>query len=216
MGYYLPTGTTVDIATSLATAINTTALTNAVEAVATTATQTYANGDFLVIASGWNPLNERVVRVKAVSATAFTAESIDTASTTRYPAGAGTGSSRKVTAWTRIPQVLNVETSGGEQNFEEFRFLEEDFQRREPTFKSALGYTMTIADDIVAPSWLPLVRAANDSRASTPLRLILPKGGVLVANGIWSLMETPNLSSGGPASLRIDVSLTSQPTRYYS
>src|SRR5574337_665473 len=88
MAVKLPNGTTFAIASGYGSPVTVTALSNASEAVAT-ATNTFADGDFVEITSGWSRLNGKVARVSDASGTGFTLEGIDTSDTTVYPAGSG-------------------------------------------------------------------------------------------------------------------------------
>lgn len=215
MSIYLANGSIVQIASTMSAAVTTTAVTNASEAVAT-ATNTYANGDIVAVTSGWNRLNERVVRVKAVSGTTFTMEGIDTTSTTRFPAGSGTGTSRKVSTWVEIGNIINLSQDGGAPEYWEGKFLADDYKRKLPTGKSALGYKIEAADDTVMPAWVPLVQSANDDMAPRAFRIITPSAGTYLCNGIFSFNSVPALNSDNIAVLTIDISVVSLPVRYYT
>ena len=69
----VPTGTTFFIASAFGSAINTTAVTNASEAVVTTASaHSFSNGDIVEVTSGWGRLNKRAFRIKAASGSTLT------------------------------------------------------------------------------------------------------------------------------------------------
>jgi hypothetical protein len=94
MAFTLSTGTALAIAQTYGTAVNMTALTNAAEAVATLAAgHSVVVGDFLEVTSGWGTMNGRIVRVKTVASNDITFEAINTTSLSRFPAGAGVGTS---------------------------------------------------------------------------------------------------------------------------
>jgi DNA-binding NarL/FixJ family response regulator len=120
MSYTLPAGGSLAIASTYGTAVTMSAITNATEAVATLAAgHNVVVGDILEVTSGWELLNNRVVRVKTVSTNSITFENINTTSTTFYPAGEGVGSVRRITAFTTITQVGAIAFSGGDQQFED-------------------------------------------------------------------------------------------------
>ena len=79
----VPTGTTFYIASAFGASKNTTIVTNASEAVVTSAAHGYSNGDIIEITSGWGRLNLRAFRIKSVTTDTFVLEDIDT---TGYPA----------------------------------------------------------------------------------------------------------------------------------
>ena len=121
MAITISTGTTVAIATTYGSAVTMSAITNATEAVATLAAgHGVVVGDILEVTSGWDLLNGRLVRAKTVATNDVTFESINTTSASSYPAGTGTGSIRRITAWTSVSQVQSVDTGGGEQQFASF------------------------------------------------------------------------------------------------
>ena len=87
MSIQLPNGATVAIASGYAAALAISAISNAFPAVATTAANTFAIGDFVELTSGWGNLTNKVVRLSAATATTATLEGIDTTSLVRFPAG---------------------------------------------------------------------------------------------------------------------------------
>ncbi|PIB54507.1 phage tail tube protein, partial [Pseudomonas sp. 2995-1] len=147
MGYKLPNGGTFQHAATYGAALAFAAISNASEAVATVVGGTIAAGDIVLLTSGWSKLDSKVVRVKAATATAITLEGIDTTDTQVFPAAGGAGTMRKVLTWVQIPQISDVAFSGGEQNYLDVVFLEDDQGKQIPTDKSAASMVLTIADD---------------------------------------------------------------------
>ncbi|WP_447888897.1 phage tail tube protein [Serratia fonticola] len=64
----------------------------------------------------------------------MTIGSLDTSDTNFFPSGAGVGSLMKITDWTQIPQITEVGASGGDQQYVQVQFLEDDRQRNLATF----------------------------------------------------------------------------------
>lgn len=213
MSARLPDGAAVAIATAYGAAKTITAISNANPAVASSVAHGFTNGDLIAIDSGWPRVNERIVRVTSAVADSFGLEGIDSTDVTRYPAGSGAGQAREITTWTPITQILEFTTSGGDQQFTNFSYLEEDFERQLPTITSAQSITIGIADDPTQPGYIAL-KLASDVRAMRALRLTLPDGSILLYNGIVSLNETPTLTKGQVMQVRATFSLQSKPTRY--
>lgn len=213
MSLKLPDGSTLAIESSLGASLTVSAITNANPAVATSTAHGLANGDVIKLTSGWNRLNGRVFRVANVAANTFELEGVNTTSTTRFPAGGGTGTAQEVTGWTQITQVLEFETSGGEQQFVTVSLLEEDFERQLPTVKSAQSLTMSIGDDASLP-WYSVLSTANDDRTARALRLTLPDNAVIYYNGIATLNKSPTTTKGQVMALASTFSLAGEPTRY--
>lgn len=213
MSVSLPNGAVVSVASTYSAAKTITAITNANPAVVSSTTHGFANGDIVEITSGWSRLNRRIVRVANVAADSFELEGIDTTSTTLYPVGGSAGSAREVSAWTQISQVIEFSTSGGEQQFVTYSFLEEDVEHQIPTVKSASSFAMTIGDDATLP-WYSILSAANDDRIPRAVRVQLPSGSSILYDGYVTLNKTPTLTKNEIMGLQATVSLTSEPVRY--
>jgi hypothetical protein len=215
MSVSLPNGSLVAIASGYASALALSALSNASPAVGTTAAHTYAPGDFLEVTSGWSRLTNKVVRLSAAATPSITLEGIDTTLTSIYPAAGGTGSVRKISGWTQLAQILNSSSSGGEQQFLEYQFLESDSQKRIPTFKNAAGLTFSIADDPTLAGYI-LASAANDDRLPRAVRITLPSGGIILYNAYISLNKTPSLTVNELMACEVTLSLLAEVVRYAS
>ena len=216
MAITIATGTQIAIASTYGSSSNMTAITNATEAVATIATgHGIVVGDFLEVTSGWDLLTGKIVRVKTVVTDTITFESINTSSTSNYPAGTGTGSVRRITAWTNITQVQGIDTSGGEINFADITTISDRTQKQVPTTRGAQQITMTVFDD-PSLSWYAVAVAASDAVTPTGLRIIFPNASRLVANGYFSLQKTPTVAINAPLTAALDFSAVSDPVRYSS
>jgi len=213
MAASLPDGATLALATGYGPVKTISGITNANPGVATSAAHGFVNGDLVETKSGWNRLNERVIRVAASTAGNFNLEGMDTTSTQFYPSGSSQGGARLITAWTQITQILGFTTSGGEQQFTNFSFLEEDFERQLPTITSAQSLQIDIADDPTLLGYIALKNAAA-ARNNVALRLTLPNGSAIFYNGIVSLNETPTVTKGNVMQVSASMSLASRPTRY--
>lgn len=213
MAASLPDGATLEIATGYAASKTVTILSNANPAVLTATAHGLANGDIFELKSGWFRLNERLFRAAGITTDTAQVEGQNTTSTTDYPIGTGTGTLREITAWTQVPQILEFTTSGGEQQYSTYSFLEEDFERQLPTVTAAQSLSIGIADDPSLTGY-QAVKAASDSRALTALRLRLRNGSIILYNGIISLNETPTLNKGSVMQVTASVALQGRPTRY--
>lgn len=214
MAITLATNTIIAIASTYAASVAMTALTNAAEAVATLAAgHGCVVGDYVEITSGWDRLNGRLARVKAVATNDVTLEGIATTSTTMYPAGTGTGSVRRITAWTNLSQIgAGISVSGGDQQFADVTTIADATAKQIPTVRSATSVTLPTFDD-PSLAWVATVRTASETATATGVRMSFPNGSKLVANAYWSLQEVPTIED---STLRgsISLSFTSNPTRY--
>lgn len=213
MAFKLPNGAIMEIAAAFSTAILAAAISNANPAVVSAAGHDLEDGDVLVVTSGWTRLNDKVARVTDSKADSFALESIDTTKTTVYTAGAGTGSVRSVSSWAQIAQITEVATSGGDQQFTTFGFLEDDDDRQLPTTKSPISMTITVADDPLL-AYVPVCETADEDKEARVVRLTLPNGSVIYYNAYVSITSTPTLSRNNIMTRVITLSLASRPTRY--
>src|SRR5690606_10319907 len=126
----------------------------------------------------------------------------------------GTGTKvKEVLTWTQIPQILGVDTSGGEQSFYTFQFLEDDDERQLPTTKSAISMTLTVADDPAQP-FVALVERYDELKSVQPVRLSLINGSSSLYPAITTISSTPSLTVNELMSRTISVALQARPTRY--
>jgi hypothetical protein len=214
MAATLPDGATLSIATTYEASSKTiTSVTNANPAIASSASHGYVNGMLLEVKSGWNRINDAIIRVAATAAGTFAMEGVDATNTQFYTPGSGGGTARAITGFTQISQILEFSTSGGDQQFATFSFLEEDFERQLPSITSAQSITMSIADDTTLPGYVAL-KAASAARSNRALRLQLRNGDIILYNGIFSLNETPSLTKGSVMAVSCSFSLQGLPVRY--
>jgi hypothetical protein len=215
MSVKLPNGATFEHASTYAAPLPFSAISNASEAVCTVVGATLAVGDILLVASGWTALNNKVVRVKAATATAITLEAIDTTDIGTYPAGSGVGTLKKVLTWVQIPQITDFESAGGEQNYQDVAFLESQQGFQIPTDKSAASMTITVADDPTLP-YVPVVSAADTARTIQAARMNLP-GTDRIYYGVYtSFSQQPSISRNNVMTKTVSMALQATATRYLS
>lgn len=219
MGVFLPNGSTISIAGTLAAEKAISAVSNANPAVSTTTASIGAAGDILLVRSGWTSLDSRVVRVgSAPTTTSFTMEGINTTDTRRFPPGGGAGGARAVTAagWTEITQILGSSASGGDQQFANYSFLADTGDQRQiPTKRSPRSFTLQVADDPTLPHYAVL-EAADTDRLPRVIRVALANGALIYYAAYVSFSKTPTMTQDEIMALPVTLSLASEPTRYAS
>jgi hypothetical protein len=212
MAVSLPNGISWALATAYTAALNVTAATNASEAVLTVA-NTYANGEIVEYVCNWSKASNRLFRVKAAAAGNITLEGLDTTSVVMFPAGNGVGTVRKVSTWTTITQVMDVQSSGGDPQYASYGFMDQDFETQIPSVTSAQSLAITIGDDPALPGYIALRNAAA-VRAVAGLRANMPAGGVILYNGYVAFDETPSMGKGNIMSVKSGYALQGRPVRY--
>lgn len=217
MAITLSTGATASVAKTYTAPINTSTVTNASNAVVTTASaHSYAVGDYVEVTSGWGLLDKRVVRcMTGTTGSTVVLEGIDTSDTVKYPAGTGTGTIRKISAWSQLSQVKGVSASGGSQNFANITAISDTVERQVPTTRSAITMTMDVYDDPTL-AWYSDVTAADVARSPYGLLMTFPNGSKLVANAYWSLMRVPTMATNEALMTQISLSYAAEPVRYAS
>lgn len=214
MSVQLPNGALIAIASGYDAADVMSAITNANPGVATlAASHGIVQGDIMEITSGWSRLTNKIVKAGVVAVNDVPLLGIDTTLTSIYPAAGGAGSVRKISGWTQLSQVLSSSSSGGEQQFLDYQFLESDAQKRIPTTKSAVGLTFSVADDPTQPGYL-LASTANDDRLPRAVRITLPSGSEIYYNAYISLNKTPSLTVNELMAVEVTLSLLAEVVRY--
>ena len=210
----VPTGTTFYIASAYAASKTTTVVTNASEAVVTSAAHGYSNGDIVEITSGWGRLNRRVFRLKSVATDTFVLEGADTSSTTFFPAG--TGTVRKISTFTQITKVMNPNTSGGEPKNVNYKFVESDVEYSINDGFTATNYAMDIDADGVSDAGYLALKTLTDVQTDTCLKMVLRSGSLIFIPCTAALNEAVQLQDGQINRVKATFNGNNRLTRYAS
>lgn len=209
----VPSGTLFAIASAYSAVINITAVTNATEAVVTTASaHTYQNGDIVEVNTGW--FTNRLARIKAASASVLTLEGFDTTSTTLYPTGSAAGTIRRVVTWTPVTTAMSPQVSGGDANVINYRYTD-SLQ----TFSITDGFSPVVetlgidADSVASAGYLAL-RTLTASGAMSALRKTLRGGGIVLTPCTVALNESVILQDGQINMVRATFNGAGAVTRY--
>ena len=175
MGFALPNGSSVYVQKSKDTELAFEIISNAKDAVITLKTDHgLVAGDEVIITSGWSKINNAVAKVIKVNNMDVTLGNINTNDTKSFPEGEGKGTLTKITAWERLPQVKEVATEGGEQQFTQIQFLDDDAERQLPTIKSAKSKSFTIAHDSSLPIYA-LLEELDRTNDVVAMKMYVPK-----------------------------------------
>lgn len=215
MALTLPNGAIISIASTLGSAITTTAVTNTNPAVVTSAAHGLADGDIVHVVSGWSKLDGRVARVANSDTNTFELEGVDTSDTNKFPSGGGVGSVREVQAWTQISQIMNSQFSGGEPSFYNWKYLDDDTERQIPTGKSAQSMSLTLADD-QEQAWFSVLKAADEARVAYPVQIVLPSGPKIYFGSYVAFNSVPSMTVDEGMTNTCSLSYASAVTRYAS
>lgn len=211
--FTFPNGSILELATAFAAAKTITAITNAKPPEATSAAHGLSEGDIGLLRSGWSRINGRGVRVGVVDTDDFELSGLDTSKTARFPVGRGVGSILVPTDWQQVDKILEVSSSGGEQQFWTGAYLEDDDETQVPTTRNPQSMSLTLGDDPDSDRDAALLEA-DESKEEQLLRLTLPTGSIILYTGYVSYNDNPQMQRNNPMSGRVVISLTARPTRY--
>lgn len=214
MSYKLPNGSKVEIGVTYGDVTDIDAVSNANPAVATvSASHALSTGDFIVVDdSGWSGLKGKAIKIGTVAGNSAPLLDINSSSTTRFPAGQGTGTFREVLTWQQVLQVLNPQSSGGEQQFTQFQPLESDVQFELPTVRTPYRFTMDLGDDPDLAGYQAIADASDDGEARA-VRVTLRDGSVILFNAIITVSKMPTLTINEVQVVNVTMALQAEPTR---
>lgn len=196
MSYAFPEGAQILFSTTFAAAKTITALNNANPAVATSTAHGYADASEILLTSGWEDATDTVFRTAAIDANSFGVKGLNTTNTGFYVGGAGIpASAQLVSAWTAIPQVLTIGTTGGDAKFTTISPLARRNDINVPVGFNAASTTLTLGHD---PSNATFQTMIDISRSLTKcaFKLLLTGGGASYGYGYLNVSETPQLNKG--------------------
>lgn len=208
-------GASFAISRTRALAVAISDITNADPAVALTANPP-ANGSIVTLSSGWADLTDAIVRTAGqVAATSFQLEGVDTTDTNRYPDGEGAGAFTVHSDFVGLSQVRDFTTAGGEQQYFQYKYVEDKAQRQrqKPTFKNAMTMTMVLDYDPDLP-WYDALVELDAAKEPVVLRETLPNGDLLLFYGYISFNKVPTHTVDENMTVTATFSLLSDPIRY--
>ena len=169
------------------------AVTNANPAAATATAHGYVDDDEILFVSGWEDATNAIYRVNQTATDNFEFLGLNSSSTRFFPAGTGTGTTKKVGSWVSIPQVTGIQTSGGDPRFTDVQLLASRNSIRIPTGFNATTTVLTLAHDPADANWLAMV---DISRALTPVafKMALGGGGTTYGYGYMAVNEAPQMN----------------------
>jgi hypothetical protein len=214
VAYQFPEGSRFQFSTTFATAKTISAMTNANPTVCTSTAHGYADGDEILLTSGWEDATDTVWRADQLTADTFSLLGLDTTSTSFYPAGSGANSSaQRITGWTDIPQVLTIATSGGDARFTTISPLAKRNAINVPTGFNPTTITLTLGHDPSLPAYATML---NISRALSKVafKMVISGGGTTYGFGYMSVSEAPSLNVNQANTVQAAITLLGRSISY--
>lgn len=205
MAYTVPEGSKFFFSETLASAKGITALSNANPARATSAAHGFVDADEVLLNLGWEDANG-VWRVDQFDGNTFDVLGLDSTDTDFYAPGGGTGTAQKISGWVEIPQVLTINTTGGDPRYTPIQPL-----ARRNAIQMATGFNPSSIE--LTLGWDPALAAYQQMQgisrrlAKVALKMSLSGGAVAYAYGTLAVSEIPNLTSGQANTVRASMSV---------
>lgn len=193
MSYYFPEGSKFYFSNTLAAAKSVTALTNANPAVATSVAHGYADGDIVLLDSGWEDANDTLFKVDQLTADTFSVVGLNSLDTNYYAAGSGTGSAQRISSWVEVPQVLGISTSGGDARFTTISPLAKRNDINVPTGFNAMSITLQLGHDPANANYQQMLDISR-SLSKVGFKMVLSGGAVGYGYGYMSVAEAPSMN----------------------
>lgn len=217
MAIYKVQGSSLAIGSAFGATKAMSAVSNAVEAVATLeASHGIAVNDiFHVVSSGWKRMNDRVFRAKAVATNDVTVEGFNTTVSADYPSGEGAGTVREISTWTPVTQLLaDISASGGGFRKSEVTELDDIRVRQITTLAEAVTLQFKAHFD-PALAWFAPVLAAARSGNVYPYRITYPSGAKEYGSALWGF-NPQGVPENGVLVCTIELDVQSDSTIYLS
>lgn len=210
-----PEGSVFQFSKTFAAAKTISALTNASPAVATSVAHGYIDGDLILVESGWEDVNESVVKVDQLTVDTFSLLGMNTIDSNFYPAGTGTGTAKLISSWQTIPQVLTIATSGGDPRFTTVQPLAKRNAINVPTGFNAQSATLTMIYDPGNATYQEMLDISRGME-KVAFRMVLSGGVQALGYGYMSVSEFPQLNNNQVNQVTASFTMIGRPVSYSS
>lgn len=163
-----------DYSADLAASISASSISNANPAVATTATQSYALGNELLLEGSWDEATDSIYRVGGtVTTTSVALLGLNSTNTALFPSSGSAGTLKKVNTWTEIPQVLDISTSGGDAKFATVSPMARTIDLQFPIGSNPMTYELILGHDPSLAAYQTMVNLSR-TRAKVAFKGVAP------------------------------------------
>lgn len=194
MAYTFPPGTKVFYSNTLAAAKTVTAVTNASPAVATAVAHGYADLDPVLFSSGWADASDTVFEVDQLTVDTFGLTGLNALDTNVYAATTGTGTTKKLSGWVEIPQILSIQGNGGGIKYGTISPIGARQDTKQPVGFEAVGIDLKLGYDATNAT-IQAMQALTRVFSKVAIKLVLPGGGRVYGYGNLACSEMPEIGS---------------------
>jgi hypothetical protein len=157
-----------------------------------------------------------VYRVKSITTDTFVLEGMDTTNTTYFPAGAGIGSVREITAWQQVTNVVGLTTSGGDARNVEYSYFESDVSYSLNDGFTATSIVLDLDADSISTAGYARLRTLTEVQTDNCLRITKRNGGVTYQPCTVALNEVEQMQGGQINRVRCAFNGNNRAVRYAS
>lgn len=213
MSFSFPEGGSQQFSVTFAAAKTISDISNASPAVCTAATHGYTTGDEVLLASGWEDLQDMVVKVTVIDANSFSLDGIDTTDTNFYPVGSGAGTAEKISTWVAMPQVMTISASGGDPRFTDVQLLARRNAIRIPTGFNATTITLGLAHDPSNATWVAMLGHSRALR-KTAFKQVLAGPSYTYGYGYMACSEVARMQTNSVNQVDVVMALLGRSISY--
>jgi hypothetical protein len=212
---YFWSNVTIELESALGAAKAITSITKANPGVASFAADpALADGDyFYVQADGMGQVDGRVFRSNGPAGSGPYTVQLEGENTTLYSTFTS-GNAYEITFGTTVNKTTDIQVSGGEPNYEEWAYIQDSQQRRQPVSTSPLSLSMECVWD---PEDTALAQVLADTKAYTSRAIKVSFAGglpIMVFRGSVSGMLLPTGQARGLVRTRLVIDGQGAPTYY--
>lgn len=195
MAYAFPEGSKFYFSNTFAAAKTLSAMTNANPTVATSTAHGYITNDELMLESGWEDATDTVFKATQLTVDTFNLLGLDTTDTVFYvPGGGANSTTKKISGWAEIPQVLTIASSGGDPRYATINPLSRRSGINVPTGFNPTSITLTLGHDPANATYITML---GISRKLSPVafKMVLGGGSTTYGYGYMAVSEMPTLNT---------------------
>lgn len=213
MAYKVPEGSSFMFSSTFAATTPITSITNANPAVVTSVGHGYVDGDLVMVQSGWEDIQDSVVKADQLTADTWSMVDVNTTSTTLFVPGAGAGTASKISGWVTIPQVLTISSSGGDPKYTDVNPIAKRQGIVIPTGFNAAKIELTLGHDASNANYQTML---GISRAGTKVafRMLLSGGEQTLGYGYMAVAEVPSMNQGQVNQVKCSISFLGRTMSY--
>lgn len=215
MAYNVPEGCSFYYSTTFAATKPITSITNADPAVVTSAAHGYVDGDLVLVSSGWEDLDNMVVKVNQTAADTWEMVDVNTVSTSLNVPGAGVGTTALISGWVSIPQVLSINYSGGDTKYTDVNPLAKRQGIKIPVGFNPGAIELTMGHDPSNANYKAML-ALGRGRTLVAFRQVLADGSQSLGYGYMTVGNMPQMASGQVNTVKCSISFQGQSISYDS